>query len=135
MRECDVLAGVLLLAQARAPLCVVEHVGVGVQHVAHHQPRPQLRARAPDLRRDLASLRGRARVEDARNQVGDVLDAVVGADDGDLVREDGEEEADDEAVVGHGAVAAEDDHVPVALVGDQLPERRLHLGRVLGTLE
>ena len=62
------------------------------------------------------------KLENIVDHLRDVLHVVVGADDGDLVRDLREEETDQHPVVSDRPVPAEDDDVPVAVIGHQGPQ-------------
>ena len=78
--------------------------------MAEHQLLPVVPARP---------LRLLGRLENSVDHLRDVLHVVVRADDGDLVRDLGEDETDQHPVVSDCPVPAEDDDVPVAVIGHQ----------------
>ena len=109
---------------------LLEDLHVCVHDVAQHELFPDagiLHTVLSDIIIRVLVTRG----QDSGDEVSDVLQTVVWADDGDLVRDLGEDEAEDEPVVRHHPVPAEHDHVPVALVGHQLAQGHLDHGSVI----
>ena len=86
---------------------LLEDGGVSIVNMAEHQLLP------------VGPPRLLLRLQEAVYLIVDVLHVVVRADDGDLVRDLGEEETDQHSVVSNCPIPAEDDDVPVAVIGHQ----------------